>query len=354
MKKVLFISLTRYELDKTDSHLEKKFFGLSEKTKIFLIGRGKIGHYRKYQSDFYLIPRLAGFWYFIAFFLGLFLIFSKKIEVIITQSPLVDGFLGVLLKKISKRELIVEIHGDWIEGPFLSKKRKLAFLEKKIMPILAKISFRNADKIRAVADYLADEAKKIAPKKSYFIFPTFTDLSIFLYEKETRFDDFILFVGHIQKVKGVDYLIDAFNKISKDFPDFKLIMVGEKGGYQSEGNIQFKGRLSLEETKNIMKNCYCLVLPSLSEGLPRVIMEAMALGKPVIASNVGGIPELIRNNENGFLFETGNSHDLAEKLSILLKDRDLALKLGERGRIFAKNNFSNENYIENYIKMINF
>ncbi len=366
MKKVLFISLTKYNLDESDSHLERKFLGLSDaslKIQIFLIGRGRTGHQRKYQSDFYLIPRWAGFWYFIAFFLSLYIVFSKKIEVIIVQSPLLDGLLGVLLKKITRKKLFVEIHGDWVEGPFLSKKRKLAFLERKLTPVLAKISFRNADKIRAVAKCLAEEAKKIAPKKPYFIFPTFTDLSIFLCEKETKRDNFILFVGHLEKVKGVRYLIEAFNKVSREFPNFKLVLVGEgaeKGNYELRirnygigDRVEFKGKLSLEETKEVMKNCYCLVLPSLSEGLPRVLIEAMALGKPVIGTRVGGIQELIKDGENGFLVEPGNPDDLAEKLSILLKIPDLTSKMGEKGREFAKEKFSNQKYIESYIQMIN-
>jgi glycosyltransferase involved in cell wall biosynthesis len=117
--------------------------------------------------------------------------------------------------------------------------------------------------------------------------------------------------------------------------------------------VEFKGKLSLEETKNIMKDCYCLVLPSLSEGLPRVLLEAQALSKPLIASEVGGIPELIEDGQTGFLFEVGNSNELAEKLKILIKNRDLAIKIGRIGKNFVAKNFSNEKYMENYIQMIN-
>ncbi len=378
MKKVLFISVTNLNLkSNVPLRLKKKFEGLSKGIKPYVLAKGRPLHKEKWGADFFLLPPNFLFWP-CAFFLAFYLCLTKKIDAIVCQSPLVEGFTGSILKKLLKKELIVEIHGDWIEGPFLSKKRKLAFLERKIVPILAKISFRNADKIRAVAGCLAEKAKKIAPKKPYFIFPTFTDLSIFLYEKETKFDNFILFVGHLEKVKGANTLMEAFHKLNFQFSisldpasqrgtprrvAFQLLIIGEGSerknlelqvaSYKLQDKVEFKGKLSLEETKDIMKNCYCLVLPSLSEGLPRVIMEAMALGKPLIASNVGGIPELIKDNENGFLFRIGDSQELAEKLRVLLRDKKMAQEMGQKGREFVKENFSNEKYLQNYIQMIN-
>lgn len=343
MRKVLFIGVTKYNLEK-DIHLAKKFEGLSRGIKPYILAKGKPFHKKIWRTEFYLLSAGIFFWP-LAFCLAFWLCLAKKIDVIVSQSPLMEGFLGAIFKKILRKELIVEIHGDWKEAPFLSKKRKLAFIERRFTPFLAKISLRNADKIRGVAEYLIKEAKKIAPDKKYFIFPTFTNLDDFLNERDIKFDNFILFVGRAQKVKGVKYLIEAFSKIEKEFPEFRLVLVGE--GLP-------EGRLSLEETKNKMKNCYCLVLPSLSEGLPRVLMEAMALGKPVIGSNIGGIPELIENGQNGFLFRVGDSNDLAEKLKILLRDKKMALGMGQKGREFIKEKFSNAKYIQNYIQMINF
>ena len=143
---------------------------------------------------------------------------------------------------------------------------------------------------------------------------------------------------------SVKYLTEAFEKIKNDFPSFKLVLVGEG---------MPEGKLTLEQTKDKMKNCYCLVIPSLSEGLPRVLLEAMALSKPVIASNVGGIPDLIQDGQNGFLFKAGNSDELAEKLKTLLNNRVLAIEIGKKGRELILGKFSNEKYISNYLEMIN-
>lgn len=364
MKKVLFISVTDLDLKEKETvlHLKKKFEGLSKEIKIYVLTKGTPFSTNVWGANFYLLKPGIFFWP-LAFFVAFYLCLTKQINTIIAQSPLIEGFVGSILKRIFKKELIVEIHGDWIEGPFLSKKRKFESLQKKIVPFLARTSFKNADKIRGVADCLVERAKKIAPEKKYFKFHTFTDLSLFLEEKNTELEKFILFVGHLEEVKGVEYLIRAFSEISSDFNDFKLILVGEGEKKQElmdlasslkiNDNVEFKGRLSLEETKNIMKNCYVFVLPSLSEGLPRVLMEAMAMGKAIIASRVAGVPEIIKHNENGFLFEAKDTKGLVEKLKILLENKSLVEQMGRKGRQIAEQRFSNEQYIKHYISMIN-
>jgi len=362
-KKILFLGVTQYDFENFfSSHLQKKFEPLSESFEIFVLAKGRPFHKKIWGVDFYLFSPSLLFW-IKCFFFGIFLCQIKKIDIIVAQSPLMEGVVGSILKKIFKNQLIVEIHGDWIEGPFLSKKRRFEKILKKIVPILAKISLKTADKIRGVSEYLIERAKKISPEKEYFLFPTFTDLDEFLNEKNISFKNFILFVGQLSKVKGVDILIEGFSKIEKEFPSFELLIVGEGEERKNlermvkekglEKKIKFKGRLSLKQTKNLMKDCYFLCLPSLSEGLPRVLMESMSLRKPAIATNVGGIPELIKEGENGFLFEKGNVDDLIKKMRLLLKNKNLAIKMGERARAFIIQRFSNKKYIQNYIQMIN-
>ena len=329
MKKVLFIGVTKYDLEK-DIHLREKFEGLAQGIKPYVLARGKMTIGKKiWGAEFYLLPRNIFFWP-TAFILAFCLCLTKKIDIIVAQSPLIEGLVGAILKGVFGKGLIVEAHGDWEWRKNLSK--------------IAKISFKNADKIRVVANYLLEKAQRVAPDKPYFIFPTFTDLDDFLAEKDIRFDNYVLFVGRNDPVKGVECLINSFNKIKAEFQDFKLILVGE--GLP-------EGKLSLWEVREKMKNCYCLVVPSLSEGLPRVIMEAMALAKPVIASNVGGIPYLVKDGQTGFLFGVGNVEQLAEKLRILLRDKDMAVGMGNRGREIIQGKFSNEQYFKNYLIMIN-
>ncbi len=332
MKKVLFISVTNYNLAK-DLHLKQKYEGLSQGIEPYVLARGKPFHQKVWGTHFYLIPRRL-FW-ILAPKLAFWLCLTKKVDVIICQGPLLEGLLGSVLKRLLGKELIIEIHGDWEE--------RLPAM-KKVLTFFAKFSLRSADKIRAVANYLVLKAKKYAPGKPYFVFPTFTDLNDFLAETDVNFNNEVLFVGRNDRVKGIPYLIEAFTKIEKDFPGFKLSLVGE--GLP-------EGRLPLREVRSRMTNCYCLVVPSITEGLPRVILEAMALGKPVVASRVGGIPDLVKDGQNGFLFEVGDVEQLAQKLRILLNNKEMAMEMGKRGRELIQSQFSNEKYLSNYLDMIN-
>lgn len=328
MKKVLFLGVTKYNLEK-DLHLQMKFEALSRGIDPYIIAKGKFCFQKKWGANFYLFP--AGIFYWpMAFGTAFWLCLTRKIDTIVCQGPLVEGLVGTMLKKIFNNELIVELHGDWGFKKNLSK--------------IAPISLKSADKIRGVANYLIEKSKQHAPNKPYFLFPTFTNLNDFLHEENISFQKYILFVGRNDVVKGIKYLQEAYELIKSDFPDFALVLVGE--GLPT-------GKLSLQETRNKMKDCYCLVVPSLTEGLPRVILEAMALGKPVIVSNVGGIPDLVKDGQTGFLCQAGDSWDLAEKLRILLSNEGLAIEMGRRGKEIIKQNFSNEKYINNYLQMIN-
>jgi glycosyltransferase involved in cell wall biosynthesis len=151
----------------------------------------------------------------------------------------------------------------------------------------------------------------------------------------------VLFVGALKKIKGVDYLIEA----AKNFLDtnISLYMVGRDDGMKKSlekraqelkiGNyIKFTGPLTHEDIPLWFSASDILVLPSLSEGRPNVVLEAFACEVPVVATNVGGIPELMINGETGYLVPPKNTTDLSEKVNSLLGDRDLRIKMGKFGR----------------------
>ena len=117
--------------------------------------------------------------------------------------------------------------------------------------------------------------------------------------------------------------------------------------------IEFTGWKSQAEVKDHMRRATCFVLPSLSEGMGRVLIEAAMLRKPSIGTNVDGIPDIIEDNKTGFLFESGNIDDLTDKLDRLMGNKDLAVKMGEAGRRFVEDKFSTEKYFADYARMIN-
>jgi len=372
MKSALFISITEYNLDNPDPHLEKKFTGIIRGFRVYTIARGRPFYKNIWNSDFYLAPRIIYLPF--AFLMGIYLCAVKKIDTIVCQGPLTEGLIGVFLKFLFRKELIIEIHGDWSEGPFLNKKRVFTPLLKILVPKFGSMALRKADKIRTLTRIASNEMKARYPGKKYFVFPTFTDIDIFLDEKNTSFEKYILTVAVLSPIKDIETLIAAFEGVHEKFPEFKLMVVGDGPSLEDlrfkissyargsgrtqydlrlENYIILKGKLSLDEVKEVMKNCYVFALPSLSEGFGRVFIEAMALGKPVIGTTVGGVPEIIHEGENGFLIEPKNSKVLSEKLEMLIRDEGLTKKMGEAGRKFVSENFSNQKYIKKYIDMIN-
>ncbi|HWR25746.1 MAG TPA: glycosyltransferase [Methanosarcina sp.] len=151
----------------------------------------------------------------------------------------------------------------------------------------------------------------------------------------------VLFVGALRKIKGVDYLIEA----AKDFVDknTRLFLVGRDDGLRKnlekraeELNIsdfiKFTGPVNHENIPLWISASDILVLPSLSEGRPNVVLEAFACQIPVVATDVGGIPELMVDGETGYLVPAKNPSELSEKINKLLEDEHKRKKMGEFGR----------------------
>lgn len=365
MKKVLFIGATDFDLEGKNRTLEKKYLGLSRKMRVFVLARGKKGEYEKYQAKFFLMPKKFGkagmpLWLAKVFFKANKIIRQEHIDTVVSQSPTFDGLISAVLKKINKIELIVEAHGDWIGSPFYYFRLPFQGLIKRILAEMGKFSLKRADKIRAVSGYTGSLARKYAPKgKKIYVFNTFSDIDIFKNETDISYEKYIYYAGWLYRLKGIHILIKAFLKIKKDFPDFKLLITGA-GPYKekllkladNDPRIGFTGWKQQKEVKEMMKKCWAYCLPSFLEGFPRVLIEASMLRKAMIGSRTGGIPDMIKDGKNGFLFEAGNSDELAEKLKKIMKDKDLARRMGEAGRRLSEDKYSLKRYFQNYSNMI--
>jgi glycosyltransferase involved in cell wall biosynthesis len=176
-------------------------------------------------------------------------------------------------------------------------------------------------------------------------------------------DKCILYVGRVEPMKGLHYLVRSMKKLSKTIHGLKLIIVGDLNENPSytkylfqlakpNRNIIFIRKMHHRCMPLIYNACDVFVSPSLYEALGNTILEAMACGKPVVASNVGGLKELIKPCETGFLVDIQDIEEqLIKYLTILLSDDDLARKMGENGYKFTVKNFSWE---RTAIQTINF
>ena len=193
---------------------------------------------------------------------------------------------------------------------------------------------------------------KIGLKKIYHLFYT---IGLDSYRPNYGFDDYLIYYGRLAKEKGVLTLIKAMTKINK----LPLLIVGE-GPHRDElvkysqkkclDNITFLGKKSGEELKSLVAKSRFVVVPSeWYDNSPLVIYESFALGKPVIGSNLGGIPELITHGETGLIFEAGDPDDLSEKILYILDHPKRNKQYGMAARKKAEEVFSPEFHYEKII-----
>jgi glycosyltransferase-like protein len=156
----------------------------------------------------------------------------------------------------------------------------------------------------------------------------------------------VLFVGGLEPRKGLEHLIQAMEQVVRVMPEARLISVAKTGfrGTDEErwyrdlaarlgiaDNVEFHESVSQETLLGFYSDCSLVVLPSKTEGWGLSLMEGMACGKPVVATKVGGIPELVRDGVDGILVEAGDEDALARSIIRLLGDPSLRKRMGDAG-----------------------
>ena len=229
---------------------------------------------------------------------------------------------------------------------------------------------RDASNVIALNSFEADQYRRMGiPEKKIAIIPNGIDLSEYanLSPKGTfkrKFgipeeEKIILYIGRIHKIKGIDFLIKAYAHLINDmhYEDALLAIAGPDDGYLKEAksltnalsiskNVLFTGPLYGQDKLEAYVDSDAVVLPSRYETFPMTVLEAYACGKPVIASKVGGLKDLIINGETGLLFEPGNVKQLARSIFNLINGNDVAEKMGLKGKNFVRENFTVEKVVE--------
>ncbi|MCK4497087.1 MAG: glycosyltransferase family 4 protein [Candidatus Aenigmarchaeota archaeon] len=166
----------------------------------------------------------------------------------------------------------------------------------------------------------------------------------------------VIFIGRLSKIKNLYNLIEAFSGLGKD-KSLVLIGDGEEGGglkkYAEEirCDLIFKGKVPHEKIPNELNQCHAFVLPSLSEGQPKVLLEAMSCGLPCIVSDIPSLREIIKDGFNGFLCKT-DSESIKNCIKKVLDNPAMSKRVGKNAREYIKKNFSADVLIEKEIKLL--
>lgn len=180
------------------------------------------------------------------------------------------------------------------------------------------------------------------------------------YNLDVQDDGYALYIGRLSKEKGVLNLIEAFSSIE----DGKLFIAGdgpEKERIQDiikerhlKDRIILLGYINQEEVKEYLRKARFVVVPSIwYENCPYSVMEALAIGKPVIGANIAGIPELVTDKVNGLLYKYDSISDLEAKMKILYENPELAKQYGKNAKKIAIDNYGKEKYYNQIIDIYN-
>lgn len=256
----------------------------------------------------------------------------------------IHGCLAPLLPlyvlKFSKTKNIITLHS------YFKNSLGYIFFRPLLYPFFKKIHG-----IIAVSNAAKKATEKYFPGE-YWIIPNGVNINFFnpdIKPLEEYLNHYprLLFVGRFEPRKGLKYLLQALPIIKKEFPNFLLLVVG-KGvlGYsyqeylspEVKKNVVFCGAVPLEKLPKFYATCDIFVAPSIgAESFGIVLLEAMACGKPIVASNIPGYREILENGKEGFLVKPCDYQEIAEKVIELAKDNQKAKEMGRFGREKALN-----------------
>jgi glycosyltransferase involved in cell wall biosynthesis len=249
--------------------------------------------------------------------------------------------LSFAISNLDLIPVVVRLHGPW----FLNKRSEdtgRERLERRAISIADAVTSPSAHILNAVEDHYRLKLRRALTFGNPIVAPS----------RQWRVSDCdknrLLFVGRFDQIKGGDLIIDGFGRLAEKNPQLKLTFVGPDHGVNGANLLEYArarlspnafsrlfytGTLSSNEVAELRLQHLITICASRSEVFPYTVLEAMAFGCPLVASNVGGIPEIIRSGENGILFESQKVDQLVSSIQYLLDSPNLAKRLGSAARV---------------------
>jgi glycosyltransferase involved in cell wall biosynthesis len=237
---------------------------------------------------------------------------------------------------------------------FARSDRRARLFRAAIAPVLRRLL--NRPNVSVILQNRENEsvlvnAHIVAPEKVALIRGSGVDLTQFPVQPEGSGRPVVLLASRMLWDKGVGEFVDAARRLKRDGTDARFVLVGETDpanpatipekqlrSWVAEGVVEWWGRR--EDMPHVFAEAAIVCLPSYCEGLPKVLLEAAASGRPIVATDVPGCREIVRHRENGFLVPVRDSEAIASAMLELLGDRSMRERMGRRGRQIVEDSFS--------------
>ena len=336
--RVLFVSRTRYRLP-LPSSLAAKWDALAAELELKVLASGVDGRAR--EGAFELVPARSGllFWLLLPLRVAR-LLRSFRPDVVVTQSPY-ESFAVLVARLLTRTRarVVTDVQGDWRTATRLYGSPLRAALSLPA-DALAAATLRRVDAVRTISPYTSRLVRELGLEPTAS-FPTFVDLEAFAGRPpvEPPASAVALFVGVLEPYKNIDGLVEAWRSIADRVPAASLHVVG-KGSREDvvqalaavDPRVRWTRELDAAGVAAAMDAATLLVLPSRSEGMGRVVIEAFCRARPVVGTRVGGIADLVEDGVSGLLVRPGATEELEAALERLLTDTRLARDLGRAAR----------------------
>jgi glycosyltransferase involved in cell wall biosynthesis len=290
---------------------------------------------------------------------GLRLGWKRRFDCVMAFNWGLAGIAALLLSRLLCTKLIIRVAGVPEDTYKYTEFGQQIFLhltktsfKTRLARLLSNLSFRllarSCDRLELLYPNQLAQYPQLQSVASS-VLPVFVPVSRVPF---TGIDDgSILLVGAPWYRKGADVLIKAFQQLEEDFPSVRLRLLGHYPDQEVLSKI-VGGSRRIEvlkarpnpEALRFIADCSVYVLASRSDAAPRVLLEAMAAGKPIVASRVGGVSHYIQDGINGLLFESENINDLAGKLRLMLTSAELRVRLGQSGYHLTRTKYSEHSW----------
>ncbi len=304
----------------------------------------------------YAVPRwrLFGITYFLSV---CWFLFRRRKSYDIIHCHILHGLHSLaacMLKRLLGKKVVIKLASSGLLSDFVLLREGLwrTFYVKQA---------RKADRIVSICALSKQEAITAGfDPAAVILLPNGVDAGCFRPQAEAQSAEVsLLFIGRLDDMKGVDVLLKAFQAVCSALPQTSLVIVGDGPSRPDLENLArslnlgeavcFKG--VLEDVRPSFSRATVMVMPSRSEGLSNVVLEAMASGLPVVASRVGGNPDMITDRVNGLLVEPDNVEQLSGALMTILTAPELAASYGREARKTIEQHYSIDAVTSAYIQL---
>jgi glycosyltransferase involved in cell wall biosynthesis len=332
---------------------------------------------RRGRVHFHLIGRSGPRWLDHVLFVwravrrGAGIVRQRRVDVIDASEPIGGGVAAVILSRLTGVPAAAELQGELLA----LSPRDFSWLRIKRTRAITVFILKRARAIRCVAAKIRDQALAagIAPGRLHVV-PSRVDTAHFdpaqwaARRRQWRSawgwsnNPVVVFVGRLVAHKAVDDILSAWPLILGQYPQARLLLVGDgpledelKGQAADLGladTVRFFGPADFGEVPGLLAAGDVFLSPSLDEGMPRTLLEAMAMGLPAVVTDVGGNAEVVLPDQTGFLILPRRPDLIAEKVGLLLGDEDLRRRMGRTGRERVIESFGFESGIENFYRFL--